>query len=39
MDCIKKDKEYFITIKGDKKVPIRKLQLEVLSIMDAIHKK
>ena len=37
MDCIKKDKEYFITIKGDKKVPIRKLQLEVLSIMDAIH--
>ena len=37
MDCIKKDKEYFITIKGDKKVPIRKLQLQVLSIMDAIH--
>lgn len=37
MNCIKKDKEYFITIKGVKKVPIRKLQLEVLSIMDAIH--
>ncbi len=37
MDCIKKDKEYYITMKNNKKIPVRKLQLEVLSIMDAIH--
>ena len=36
MDCIKNNKEYFINTKGNKKIPVRKLQLEVLSIMDAI---
>ena len=28
MDCIKKDKEYYITMKNNKKIPVRKLHYD-----------
>ena len=38
MDCIEKDKDYILLDDGENKITVRELQLEVLSIMDEIHR-
>lgn len=37
-DCIKKDKEYVLIDNGRKKITVRDLQKEVLTIMDEVHR-
>ena len=37
-DCIKEREEYTICEKGNKKITVRQLQLEILTIMDEIHR-